>query len=326
MTEFVVIADYRTDPAEGMQAISKALVDGLRCAAHSVEVVKPASLPRRLLGLVLRRPKRVVFTHGPGKGGVIASVILRNLTGARIIWVATRPEVDGLPRILRGWQSAHVVVCNRVRKDLQAVAPGAVFRRQFIGIDPGRLHSSAGQAPDWAKLRAIGRPIALHVGHLRRNRGLDLLVEAKKRLGDRIEIVVQASPTFAPNAGLVEELKNAGLHVHCDYVRDLAGLYAAADLYLFPVRPDEAGAVELPLSAIEAVACRLPVLSTAYGALPDALAEVAGVRFASPDAFAASLEAMLDEPGALSVRPLGLPKALHADRITNAVIQAAELN
>ncbi|MGJ8585359.1 MAG: glycosyltransferase [Marinosulfonomonas sp.] len=325
MPHFIVIADYQPEPAEGMQVISKTLIDGLRGAGHGVQVVAPSSLPKRLALIILRQPRHVVFTHGPGRGGVLASLVLRYLTRAQIVWVASRPDLNGIPNWLRGWRSAHIILCNRIRPDLKSVAVDATFVRQFIGIDPARLRTDDKDMAPWAELCAGGLPVALHIGHLRRNRGLDLLIKAKKQVGDRIEIVVQGSPTFTPDRGLVDELQAAGIHVYRNYVRNVASLYRAADLYLFPVNETDAGAIELPLSVLEAVASRTPVLTTDFGALPEAMADVSGVHFTRPDDFPSSLQMLLDAPDGLAIRPSNLPEDLHASRITEAVLRAAEM-
>ena len=286
-------------------------------------VIPPERLAPWIPKLIALRPRLIVFVHGPGSGVVRASAILRKLTRARIIWVATRPDLEHVPQWATGRRTAHAVVCNRRRPDLYTVATDAEMLEQFIGIDPLRLRSSAGTSGPWPKLRELGRSIALHVGHLRRNRGLDLLVEAKEILDDRIEIVVQGSPTFDPDPAVVEELDRVGIHVRRAYMPNLADLYRAADLYVFPGRQEDAGAVELPLSVLEAVACRRPVLANDFGALRSALDGVDGVQITRPERFVADLKSILDDPDGLRRMPAGLPRRLHAERVTEAVLGLA---
>jgi glycosyltransferase involved in cell wall biosynthesis len=194
---------------------------------------------------------------------------------------------------------------------------------QFIGIDPQRLRSSPGGSDPWPALRKFGRPIALHIGHLRRNRGLDLLVKAKEFLENRIEFVVQGSPAFDADPAVVEELRRVGIHVRRAYVPNLADLYRAADLYVFPGRHEDAGAIELPLGVLEAVACKRPVLANDFGALRAALDGIAGVQITTPERFVADLKSMLDNPDGLRTVPAGLPRRLHAERVTDAVLNLA---
>ena len=323
MSGCYVVADYQATPSEGIQVVSKTLIDGMRQRGRAVTVVPPTRFGHWIPRLIALRPELIVFVHGPGDGVVCASAILRKLTRARIIWIATRPDLGHVPRWATGRRTAHAVVCNRRRPDLNAVAADAEMLEQFIGIDPMRLRSSAGASDPWPALREFGRPIALHVGHLRRNRGLDLLVAAKEVLDDRIEIVVQGSPTFDPDPEVVEDLNRVGIHVRRMYEPNLADLYRAADLYLFPGRREDAGAIELPLSVLEAVACKRPVLANDFGALRPALDGVSGVQITTPERFVTDLESILDNRNMLRIGPAGLPGCLHAERVTDAVLSLA---
>jgi glycosyltransferase involved in cell wall biosynthesis len=323
MSGSYVVADYQGMPSEGIQVVSKTLIDGMRQRGLAVVVVPPGRLGLWMPKLITLRPKLIVFVHGPGDGVVRASAILRNVTRARIIWIATRPDLGQVPRWAIGRRTAHAIVCNRRRPDLAAVAADAEMLEQFIGIDPLRLRSSTAASDPWPALRELGRPIALHVGHLRRNRGLDLLAEAKDILRDRIEIVVQGSPTFDPDPGVVEELDQVGVHVRRAYVPNLADLYQAADLYLFPGRHEDAGAVELPLGVLEAIACKRPVLANDFGAIAAALDGIDGVKITTPKQFVADLKSILDSPDGLRTVPAGLPRRLHAERVTDAVLGLA---
>lgn len=320
MVRVAVVAEYRGDPAEGMQVVSKNLVDVVAASDHCVSVIEPRTLGGTLLRVMFGMPEAILFTHGPGPGVVALSWILRKITRAQIIWVATRPDIARVPRWLRISKTAHVVICNRRRSDLDSVAPGAEVIEQFIGIDPTRFASRGEFDDPWPEIRKANRPIALHLGHLRRNRGLDLLAEAKRSLGDRIEIVVQGSPTFPPDPGVVEELELAGVKVRREYEPDISRLYKFSDLYVFPVRPESAGAIELPLGVLEAVACGTPVLSTDFGVVRQALDGISGVTFAGADEFSSALRRILDT-NALANRPSRLPDALHAERTTETVLR-----
>ncbi|MEM7441329.1 MAG: glycosyltransferase family 4 protein [Pseudomonadota bacterium] len=191
--------------------------------------------------------------------------------------------------------------------------------KQPIGIAPERLASS-GTVPLWAELRRPGVLLAVHVGHMRRSRGLDRLREIKILLGNRIEIVVVASPYFAPDTGLMEELIAAGVHVDRGFVPAIADVYRSADLYLFPPPPESEGAIELPLGVLEAIACKVPVISTPFGALPEALAGLSGVEFVASKDFATAVARWVDR-GEANPRPEGLPAYLNAHRITERVIE-----
>lgn len=317
----VAVADYRDDPSEGINVVSRVVVDDLRAAGHEVRVLHPERLLRGLFGLLAARPQMVLFTHGPGPRTVAVSRIIRAASRARVVWVATRPDLARCPGWLRGWRTAHVVLCNRRRPDLGAVAVDAEFVVQPIGIAPERIADDTGAPLLWPDLRRPGVPVAVHVGHLRRNRGLERLAEVKRRLGTRIEVVVQASPHFEPAEGLVEELVAAGVHVRRGFVASIAEVYRSADLYLFPASPELEGAIDLPLSVVEAMACRCPVIATEFGALPEALAHESGVTLVPAGRFVDAVEAWVGCDPALRERPRGLPPGLDAHRLARIVVE-----
>lgn len=326
MTLFYVIAEYRDQPSEGMQVVSKTLVDGLREEGHRVHVFPIRALWRWLPHMALTPPGVVVFTHGPGKGVVLASTLLRRIPNLRIVWLATRPDLSRLPAILRGRKTAHVIVGNRVRSELRSAAKDHTFMQQFIGINPSRLDPlpiGTGNTPSWSASLEENKKVILHVGHLRPNRGLDLLVEAKRALGDSVHIVIQGSPTFEPDQSLVRQLEDVGIIISRAYVTSLGDLYRACDIYVFPARPEAEGAIELPLSILEAVACQRPILTNEFGAVRDALGGVAGVHITSPDLFVAALTKLVEDPAVLGVSPPALPDALDARRLTSAILKAA---
>ena len=319
-----IVGDYQPAPAEGMQVVVKTLVDGLRDVGHDVIVIPPGLGLRQIGRFLAVGADRVVFVHGPGSGVVAASWALRAASRARILWVATRPDLETVPRFLRGRRTAHGIICNVMRDDLREVAKEAELIQTFIGIEPSRLrHGSLAADAPGERVRS-GRPTILHVGHLRSNRGLDLLAEAKTRLGDDAEVVVQGSPTFAADADLVRMLTEVGVQVRTGYVDNLSDLYAEADLYVFPARPEHSGAIDLPLGALEAVACHLPILVNEFGALRPALSNVDGVHFTRTETLVDDLVRLVRTPGALDVRPPGLPSHLHASRVTDAVLAWAE--
>jgi glycosyltransferase involved in cell wall biosynthesis len=110
--------------------------------------------------------------------------------------------------------------------------------------------------------------ILLHVGHVKENRNLEVLLRYRD-WGTDIQPVVKAGKI---DASWARRLRMAGIIVIEEYIRDVHEIYQASDAYLFPVN-NPTGAVELPLSVIEACACNLPVISTRFGQLPEMIRE-----------------------------------------------------
>ena len=118
--------------------------------------------------------------------------------------------------------------------------------------------------------------VFLHVGHFKRGRGVESLLE----LQSYGHVVIVGSPSTGPEAELVESLRNAGATVQTEYVPDIEKYYRAADVYVFPV-VDEGNSIQAPLSVLEAMACNLPVVATRFGGLVDLFEEGNGLRFIS---------------------------------------------
>ncbi|MBU8923148.1 MAG: glycosyltransferase family 4 protein [Bacteroidales bacterium] len=110
------------------------------------------------------------------------------------------------------------------------------------------------------------RFIILHVGHIKESRNLQLFLRYRE-WGDDILPLVKGGEV---ENSWRERLRQAGMIVMDQYTDDIHELYQASDLYLFPVS-SSTGALDFPLSVIEASACGLPVLTTRFGALPDIL-------------------------------------------------------
>lgn len=324
MIQCIVVADRHERPSEGMHVVSGSVVAGLREHGIQVVVLSPRPLLRMLLKVMLARPKALVFTHGPGPGVVFVSILVRLMAKTKVVWLATRPELGRVPKVFRGRKSAHVVIGNRFPAGLEVVAPAASFIQVFIGVDPSRLAASQRTAKS-IDARRKRRPVALHVGHLRPNRGLHLLVALKQELGEEADVVIHASPTFPPDERLVEELERGGVLVRRGYVENIGDAYRACDVYVFPCTDEDGGAIELPLSVLEAVACRRPVVSTTFGALSAALSSTPGVVITeSPHAFVQEAAALLRARPARRRSPEGLPDHLHISNVCDVVARTVE--
>jgi len=331
MRPYIVIGQYRDRPAEGMQMLTRAVVDGLRREGRSVHVFEPTRMATQIWQSLRLRPAAIIFTHGPGTRAVFMSALLGRLTRARIVWLAPRPDLAGCPRALTALARVDLVLSSRMAPELAAIVRecGALFVKTVHGVDRNRFRPLPALTND-DRAAALGldgttrRPVRLHVGHIRPNRGLELLVETKRRLGDRAELVVFGSPTFPPDQSLLDALRGAGAHVQVGFTPDLARVYGAADLYLFPATDSQGGAIDLPLSVLEALAVGVPVLTTPFGATREVLASVPGVTFAEPEDFAARCADLLQN-SAISARPVAsLPQEFDLARLAGKVVRMVE--
>jgi glycosyltransferase involved in cell wall biosynthesis len=201
--------------------------------------------------------------------GVLASMAMRFLE-PDLLAVTARSAASSFRQ--RGWK----VVLARLGVDLA----------RFCPLDPS-ARAQARAALDWTD----DRRVILHVGHLRRNRGIDSLIDLSSDSANRVVMVASVSETA--EAKLSAELAAAGVELHHEFIPDIERYYQCADAYVFPV-VHSTSAIDFPLSIFEALACGLPVLTTPFGSLPDQFDGTGGLRFLGPDeSFARGLDELL---------------------------------
>lgn len=135
----------------------------------------------------------------------------------------------------------------------------------------------------------LDKKVVLHVGHLKAGRNVNCLLTldeswhsilvASTHAPDSKDEALRQKFLEAPNATLLET-----------YLPDVQEIYQLADVYLFPVV--EAGnCIDVPLSALEAASCGIPVAATPYGELQELLGKPGFYEIESfePDALAAQL-------------------------------------
>jgi glycosyltransferase involved in cell wall biosynthesis len=119
------------------------------------------------------------------------------------------------------------------------------------------------------------RMVLLHVGHILPQRSLiDLLALASRS----VHVVIVGSSSTERDPALESALAQGGAQVLSGYLPDIHELYQLSDAYVFPVTESQ-GAITMPLSVLEALACNLPVLTTRFGVLPELFNAEDGVFF-----------------------------------------------
>lgn len=249
---------------------------------RSLAILSLRTLVTRPLIRLMHAERFDVVLYVPRSGltpfGLARGALLRSLAKSPAVTIGLQERhVGGMNRLLSLFGNPDLVLSpvRAVRERLERIGIDTGFimvgydARLFRPVNPeiqSRLKAKYGLPRD--------RFILLHVGHVKENRNLEVLLRYRD-WGPDIQPVVKAGeidPSWA------HRLRMAGIIVIEEYYRDVHELYQASDAYLFPVS-DPTGAVEYPLSVIEACACNLPVITTRFGGLPETIREGNGFHY-----------------------------------------------
>ena len=177
---------------------------------------------------------------------------------------------------------ATIAPCRSVARELESAGVPNVVHVP-LGVDlelftPGR-RAHAGETRRRFALPA--GPLVLYVGRFAREKEIDLVLgawgEVERRTGARLVLV-----GAGPGERALRRARGAERAIWLGYQRDrarLADLYAASDLYLAPGPAETFG-----LSAMEALASGLPILSVDRGGVAEAVSRSgAGRTYAAGD-------------------------------------------
>ena len=204
------------------------------------------------------------------------AMLRRRAPGIPVGVVALQPRGTGrLVRLMTRAGRPDVLFATGPEVESDGRALGLPLTRLQGGVDAGRFRPR-GEEPLADLRRALGLPasayIVLHVGHLKRGRGVTAL--ASVQAIDGVQAVLVASTSTGQDGDLRRRLQTSGVRIVDEYLPEIERYYQAADCYLFPVR-SSLDSIELPQSVLEAMSCDLPIVVTRFGGLP-ALLEGAG--------------------------------------------------
>jgi len=111
------------------------------------------------------------------------------------------------------------------------------------------------------------KKILLHVGHIRETRNILWLQDVQNTLPD-IQVVIIGSTATEQDDHIRVALESSGVIILRQSLPEVQEVYQASDIYCFPVTELQ-GAMEIPLSVLEAMAVNLPIITTKFGRLPE---------------------------------------------------------
>ncbi len=247
---------------------------------------------RLLLSRDLRRavgaadPEIIIYV--PTASATPAAMLRTRVLGAyapkaKVAMLALQPRTyNPLSGLIIRVVRPRLIVAQSAAMAEQLARLGCRVARLTSGVDTDCFAPVSGDERTALRAR-LGWPdsafIVLHVGHINTGRNVQIL--ARLQAGGCQAVLVGSTSTEQDEA-LAQHLEEAGVIVIRRYVQDIEHYYQAADCYLFPVTSGT-GAIAVPLSVLEAMACDLPVVATPYGDLPVLFASLPGLRFAQSD-------------------------------------------
>jgi glycosyltransferase involved in cell wall biosynthesis len=216
----------------------------------------------------------------------------------------TRPQLYSaeLEAWATGWARAIVATSSSVREELHGTY--RVPRQKVTAIHPRVAEEACAVEECIQDLRSVladpDQAVVLYVGRLCPSKGLDILLEAMRQVGEHHPeaklIVAGDGPLRGQLRKQAEDLEVPALFTGHLEGRALAATYRCADVVVVPGRYEPTG-----MSALEAVACGRPLVASDVGCLREVVPDNAALRVPAgePPAMAQAIRRILDDPEAV---------------------------
>lgn len=221
--------------------------------------------------------------------------------GLKVLLVMSR-EMNGAAKLLLKASGAQILTVSRQSYEHFRTVVGSRAVYMKTGVDTARF-CPADDAKKTALREKYGipadKPVVLHVGHLKEGRNIGKLLELDEKW--HILLVVSTYAAQEKDMALGQAFRERpDTTLLEEHIPDIQEIYQLSDVYLFPVTEQE-NCIDVPLSALEAASCGIPVVATAYGELRELVAQPG---FYSIETFdPASLDSLLQRAAAEGVSP-----------------------
>ena len=285
----IILTNCLTDTAdEGCLKVANSLIKRIKENAPETMVVSYGESPRpgdvhlktnklllnRKLLLLLRKKKEpVLYIPAVAKAHTMAArVFILSLfapKGMQVVQVMQYP-MGLFSRVLLKASKARIVTFSKGTYDCYRDLLGKRVDYWKAGVDTERFCPVSAEQKRALREKynlPADKTIVLHVGHLNVKRNVEQLLA----VNENAHSVLVAS-TYAPenkDAQLKKRLlQKANITLIDEFLPNIEEIYQLADVYLFPVVAFHK-CIDVPLSALEAAACGIPVVTTPYGEMQE---------------------------------------------------------
>jgi len=210
------------------------------------------------------------------------------------------------------------------------------IRITHYGTDPERFRPR--DATELRMRLGLGvRPVLLTIARLVRRKGVDVVIDAVRRIREQVPDVAYVVAGEGPEAqALATRAQQLGVEDSVHFVgavsdHELPLYYALGDVFVMPSRSDPPDVEGFGIVFLEAAACEKPVVATRAGGIPDAVADGETgllVPENAPQAFAdAALSLLRDRARAAELGRRGRQRVLADftwDRVVDRTLAALD--
>ena len=285
----IILSNCLTDKAdEGGRKVASSLIGRIKKTEPDTTVVTYESgeglgdvhlklnkwmLSGEMSRLLRQKKEPLLYVPAPAKmrAAAIRIFILSLFArwGLQVLLVMTFP-VDGLSGFLLRRSRARVITLSADAWEHYRKAIGNRARYIKTGVDTEKFRPVDDRQKEALRKKygiPPGKLVALHVGHLKPDRNVQQLLKLDEAW--HAILAVSTATAAEQDEGLRSQLEHAENVTLIDwYLPNIEELYQLSDVYLFPVVAQRR-CIDVPLSALEAAACGIPVVTTAYGELKE---------------------------------------------------------
>lgn len=285
------------------------LVPPVRNKWHLQPIVAHVQALRRLRPHIFHANLRTPFACQYGIAAALAT------PGVQVVAVEHAPIASentlqrGLRRLMVRRFAAHVSVGDESARTVE----------RLLGLASSSVRTIYNGVPDLdvppAERPGPG-PVIGSIGRLSPEKGIDVLLRALPDLPGVTALIVGEGPEREALEKLALELGVAGRAIFTGRVPESRPYFPALDVYVLPSRFEG-----LPLSVVEAMLARRPVVATDVGSVSEAIADGETGLLVPPDdpsALARAVRSLLDDPA----RAAALGRAARARAIASFTAQA----